>query len=151
MTEIAIDEPFEADIDPAVLERAADAALQCAGASSDCDLTVVISSDEQLQELNRQYLGIDAPTDVLSFQADELDPETGRRYLGDVIISFPRAQAQAEAAGHAALDELQLLAVHGVLHLLGHDHGAPAEKEEMWALQAQALRRLGCAISSPPQ
>jgi probable rRNA maturation factor len=151
MIEIAIDEPFEAEIDPTVLERAASAALQCAGASSDYDLTLVISSDVQLQELNRQYLGIDAPTDVLSFQADELDPETGRRYLGDVIISYPRAQAQAEAARHAALDELQLLAVHGVLHLLGHDHGAPAEKEEMWALQAQALKRLGCAISSPPQ
>jgi len=80
---------------------------------------VVISSDAQLLELNRQYLGIEAPTDVLSFQADELDPETGRRYLGDVIISYPRAQAQAEVGGHAVLDELQLLVVHGVLHLLG--------------------------------
>ncbi len=87
---------------------------------------------------------------MLSFQADELDPETGRRYLGDVIISYPRAQAQAQAGGHALPAELQLLVVHGVLHLLGHDHGAPAEKEAMWALQAEILQRLGCAISSPP-
>jgi len=151
MIEIAIDAPFESLIDPATLERAAETALQCAGASPDCDLTVVISSDTQLLELNRQYLGIDAPTDVLSFQADALDPETGRRYLGDVIISYPRAQAQGEAGGHAVLDELQLLAVHGVLHLLGHDHAAPAEKDKMWALQAEALRRLGCVITSPPQ
>ena len=150
MIEIAIDEPFEDLVDPGTLERAAGAALQCAGASPDCDLTVVISSDAQLLELNRQYLGIDAPTDVLSFQADELDPETGRRYLGDVIISYPQARMQAEAGGHAVLDELQLLVVHGVLHLLGHDHAAPAEKDKMWAVQAEALRRLGCAISSPP-
>ena len=150
MIEIAIDAPFESLIDPATLERAAETALQCAGASPDCDLTVVISSDTQLLELNRQYLGIDAPTDVLSFQADEPDPETGRRYLGDVIISFPRAQAQADTAGHTVLDELQLLVVHGVLHLLGYDHGAPAQKQEMWAVQAQGLKRLGCAISSPP-
>jgi len=151
MIEIVIEEPFEGLVDPATLERAADTALQCIGAIPECDLTVVISSDAQLLELNRQYLGIEAPTDVLSFQADELDPETGRRYLGDVIISYPRAQAQAEVGGHAVLDELQLLVVHGVLHLLGHDHGAPEEKEKMWAVQAEALRRLGCAISSPPQ
>lgn len=151
MIEIAIGEPFESLVDSATLERAAEAALQCAGASPDCDLTVVISTDAQLLELNRQYLGIDASTDVLSFQADELDPETGRRYLGDVIISYPQARTQAEAGGHAVLDELQLLVVHGVLHLLGHDHGAPAEKDKMWAIQAEALRQLGCAISSPPQ
>jgi probable rRNA maturation factor len=146
MIEIAIDASFESLIDPAVLEQAADATLQRA----ECDLTLVIGSDNQLQELNRQYLGIDAPTDVLSFQADELDPETGRRYLGDVIISYPRAQAQAQAGGHATTAELQLLVVHGVLHLLGHDHSAPAEKEAMWALQSEILQRLGCAISSPP-
>jgi probable rRNA maturation factor len=150
MIELAIDEPFESHIDPAVLEKAADATLRRLGAASDCDLTLVVSSDAQLQELNRQYLGIDAPTDVLSFQADELDPETGRRYLGDVIISYPRLQAQAQAGGHAASDELQLLVVHGVLHLLGHDHGAPVEKEAMWALQSEILKQLGCAISSPP-
>jgi probable rRNA maturation factor len=151
MIEIAIDEPFVSLVDPTTPERAAEAALKCAGASPECDLTVVISSDAQLLELNRQYLGIDAPTDVLSFQADELDPETGRRYLGDVIISYPQARTQADTGGHAVMDELQLLVVHGVLHLLGHDHGAPVEKDRMWAVQAEALRRLGCAISSPPQ
>lgn len=150
MIEIVIDEPFATLVDPLPLEKAAVITLQTANAEPECDLTVVISNDAQLQELNRQYLDIDAPTDVLSFQADELDPETGRRYLGDVIISYPRAQAQAEIGGHAVPDELQLLVVHGVLHLLGHDHGAEAEKVKMWALQAEALTRLGCAIGSPP-
>jgi len=150
MIEIVINEPFASLVDPLPLQKAASITLETAGPEPECDLTVVISNDAQLQELNRQYLGIDAPTDVLSFQADELDPETGRRYLGDVIISYPRAQAQAETGGHAVPDELQLLVVHGVLHLLGHDHGVDAEKEKMWALQAEVLIRLGCAISSPP-
>jgi hypothetical protein len=60
----------------------------------------------RLQELNRDYLGIDAPTDVLSFPASETDPETGARYLGDILISVPRAQSQAEAAGHALESEV---------------------------------------------
>ncbi len=150
MIEIVIDEPFANLVDPLLLEKAASITLETAGAEPECDLTVVISNDTQLQELNRQYLGIDAPTDVLSFQADELNPETGRRYLGDVIISYLQAQAQAEAGGHVVPHELQLLVVHGVLHLLGHDHAAEAEKDKMWALQAEVLIRLGSAISSPP-
>jgi probable rRNA maturation factor len=150
MIEVVVAEPFVALVDAALCNKAAEMALECADAGPECDLTLVVSSDTQLQDLNRQYLGIDTPTDVLSFQADELDPETGRRYLGDVIISYPRAQAQADAGGYALLDELQLLVVHGVLHLLGHDHGADVEKEAMWALQADVLKRLGCAITSPP-
>jgi probable rRNA maturation factor len=97
----------------------------------------------RLQELNRDYLGIDAPTDVLSFPASETDPETGARYLGDILISVPRAQSQAEAAGHALESEVQLLVVHGVLHLLGHDHAKPEEKRRMWKAQAEILESLG--------
>jgi probable rRNA maturation factor len=109
-------------------------------------LSIVIGDDAQLQELNRQFLGLDAPTDVLSFPADEVDPDSGERYLGDVIISLPRAAAQAEAAGHSVQDELQLLVVHGVLHLLGFDHADPDEKERMWGIQAQVLHQLGLTI-----
>ena len=74
------------------------------------------------------YLGIDGPTDVLSFPASEMDPETGVHYIGDILISIPRAQAQADAAGHPLEAEVQLLVVHGVLHLLGHDHAQAEEK-----------------------
>ena len=59
--------------------------------SKDGDLTVVLTDDKQLQDLNQEYLGIEAPTDVLSFPASETDPETGRRYLGDILVSTPRA------------------------------------------------------------
>jgi probable rRNA maturation factor len=126
---------------PETLERAALAAL--ARQSADGDLTIVLTDDAQLHELNRDYLGIDAPTDVLAFPASETDPETARRYLGDILISVPRAEEQACAAGHALETEAQLLAVHGTLHLLGYDHAGRADKARMWKAQAEILAGLG--------
>lgn len=126
---------------PESLERAALAVL--AHQSSDGDLTIVLSDDVQLHELNRAYLGIDAPTDVLSFPASETDPETDRRYLGDILISVPRAEEQARAVGHSLEAEIQLLTVHGTLHLLGYDHAEATEKAHMWKAQAEVLERLG--------
>lgn len=132
--------PLPPDAD-ALLERAARAALE--HQSADGDLTILLTDDAQLQTFNRDYLDVDAPTDVLSFPASETDPETGARYLGDILISVPRAAEQARAAGHALEAELQLLTVHGVLHLLGHDHAGAEEKKLMWAAQAEVLARLG--------
>ena len=126
----------------ALLEHAAHETLE--GQSiSDGDVTIVLSDDKQLHKLNREYLGFDAPTDVLSFPASESDPETGARYLGDIIISVERARSKAEAAAHPLQSELQLLVVHGVLHLLGYDHAEADEKTRMWAAQAKILERLG--------
>ena len=134
--------------DLSFLERAGLEALQQAG-SSPVSLTIVIGDDAQLHELNRQFLGVDAPTDVLSFPADDTDPDSGERYIGDILISYPRAAAQAASAGHAVQDELQLLVVHGVLHLLGFDHAVPAEKTRMWNVQAQVLNSLGSRLNPP--
>ena len=125
-----------------LLERAARAVLDLSGVP-DADLSIVLVDDARIQALNRDFLANDAPTDVLSFPADEPDPETGRRYLGDVVISLVRAEEQAREYGHAAEAEMQLLVVHGVLHLLGHDHSEEGEKERMWAAQAGVLERLG--------
>src|SRR5512147_175819 len=125
-----------------VLERAAQAALLFSGAS-EADLSLVLTDDARIQSLNREFLGHDAPTDVLSFPADELDPETSRQYLGDVVISLPRAAEQARERGHSLEEEVQLLVVHGILHLLGHDHGEAGEKAVMWSAQAEILGSLG--------
>ena len=127
---------------PDILERAAKVALLQQSAP-DADLTLVLTGDAQLQALDRDFLNKDAPTDVLSFPACETDPETGRRYLGDIIISVPRAEAQSITAGHSLEAELSLLVVHGVLHLLGHDHAGAEEKARMWAVQSEVLTRLG--------
>lgn len=141
MIHIETNPSLQTVIAPDVLERAALAAL--VQQSFDGDLSIVLTDDAQLHELNREYLGIDAPTDVLSFPASETDPETDRRYLGDILISVPRADEQARAAGHHLEAELQLLAVHGTLHLLGHDHAEVDEKARMWKVQAEVLERLG--------
>lgn len=139
MVNLDLNFPFPENL----LERAALAALQHESESLDHDLSIVLTDDARLQELNRDYLGIDAPTDVLSFPASETDPETGARYIGDILISVPRAQIQAESAGHPVESEVQLLVVHGVLHLLGHDHGEAREKARMWKAQAEILATLG--------
>ncbi len=124
-----------------VVQRAARAALAQQSASG--DLSIVLSGDAQLQDLNREYLGIHAPTDVLSFPSEEKDPQSGRNYLGDIVISVERAAQQAGAAGHPVEAEVQLRVIHGVLHLLGHDHAKPSEKARMWVAQAAILQSIG--------
>lgn len=126
-----------------LLENAARGALEHESESSDVELSIILTDDARLHELNLNYLNVDAPTDVLSFPASETDPETGARYIGDILISIPRAQSQAAAAGHPLEAEVQLLVVHGILHLLGHDHARTKEKARMWKAQAEILERLG--------
>jgi probable rRNA maturation factor len=138
---IHIETEFPFPEDP--LENAARAALEHESASLDADLSIILTDDARLHELNLNYLKVDAPTDVLSFPASETDPETGARYIGDILISIPRAQIQAAAAGHSLEAEVQLLVVHGVLHLLGHDHAKAKEKARMWKAQSEILERLG--------
>jgi probable rRNA maturation factor len=130
-------------LESALLERAARITLDLESAPADADMTIVLTDDSQLHELNLEYLGVDAPTDVLSFPASESDPETGLPYLGDILISIPRAAQQAQAAGHSVEAEVQLLVVHGTLHLLGHDHAEAEEKTRMWNAQAEVMSRLG--------
>jgi probable rRNA maturation factor len=131
------------DISADLVESTALAALKHQSAPAEADLTIVLSDDAQLQELNLQWMGVDAPTDVLSFPSDEIDPESGNRYLGDILISVQRAAEQAKAAGHAVEAEVQLLVIHGILHLLGHDHAEAAEKAKMWQAQGEILSQLG--------
>ena len=113
------------------------------------DLSIVFADDAHLQQLNREFQGIDKSTDVLSFPAGHIDPDTNQTYLGDVIISLPTASRQANQAGHTISSEIILLIVHGVLHLLGHDHMSPGEKSAMWSAQDEILESLGLNIQSP--
>ena len=159
----------EIELDIANLETelltAATAALRQQGVQPPAALTILLTDDAQIQELNRTYRGYDEPTDVLSFpneaeeweelpdeleeeedEDDELeDDEWGTaegNYLGDIAISAPYAARQAAEQGHSTLTELRLLTVHGVLHLLGHDHAEPEEEATMWAAQNAILAGL---------
>jgi len=141
---------FKRTLTPQLLRAAARAALTHEAAPAPSELTMVVTDDAELQRLNREYLGHDYATDVLSFPSEAIDPETGARYLGDIALSLLRAKAQAKAGRHSLKAEAQLLVVHGVLHLLGHDHARPGEQARMWAAQADILRNLKASITGPP-
>lgn len=117
------------------------------------EVTLLLTDDDQLRTLNKEYRGIDAPTDVLSFATGDSMPgmEEDEAYLGDIIISVPTAERQAKLGGHSLKAELQLLAVHGTLHLLGYDHEDLDEKDRMWWAQASILAQLGAEITGPPE
>lgn len=146
---IQIHEDYENQVDEAKLRRAAELTLERAGDGAPVSLTIVIADADTVRELNAQYLGKDAPTDVLSFPAEE-DPATREPdappYLGDILIAWPIAEKQAMEAGHSPQFEAHFLAVHGTLHLLGYDHATPDDQAEMWAMQSIALDALREAL-----
>ena len=118
------------------------------------EVVIVVSDDDALEDLNRRFRGVARPTDVLSFENQTRGPYSigtagFPRLLGDIVISLDRAREQADAAGAAVKDELQVLAVHGVLHLLGYGHTDEREKERMWAIQSEILRMLGVSTPLP--
>lgn len=136
---VQIGRRYAGRVRPAALGAAARACLRHQAVAPPADLTIVVAGDALLRQLNRDFLGLDAPTDVLSFPTEMM-----RSYLGDIAISLPRARAQAAAAGHSVEAELQLLVVHGVLHLLGHDHARRGATAAMWAAQEEVLKGLWC-------
>ncbi|MCX7680973.1 MAG: rRNA maturation RNase YbeY [Anaerolineae bacterium] len=151
--EIQIDEQFQGRVQPEPLQQAAMATLAHQEVVGACELAVVITDDEALHELNLRYRHVDEPTDVLAFPNETRGPFVNApglpRYLGDVIISLPRAEAQAGEAGHDLLTELQLLVVHGILHLLGHDDIVDEKRARMWAAQSAILSSLGVEARLP--
>jgi probable rRNA maturation factor len=107
---------------------------------------LTLTGDAHLQEYNRRYRGLDEPTDVLAFAAQEKPvdqrfqaPPGTENWLGDIVISLPRARTQAREAQHPMNDEVRLLAVHGFLHLLGYDHAEADEEAAMTALTNRIL------------
>lgn len=147
---IAVADDLPADIvslieaaDSANLERAAQQALISVG-QPEAQATILLTDDARIQELNRRYADVDAPTDVLSFSTWEGDPRfvtapEMAAYLGDIVISVPYAARQAAAGGHTLDAELRLLVVHGMLHLLGYDHATSDEETVMWEKQRSIL------------
>ncbi|MBR3624534.1 MAG: rRNA maturation RNase YbeY [Selenomonadaceae bacterium] len=95
------------------------------------EVSVTITNDAEIHKLNKQYRGIDRPTDVLSFAFRESEDDLDKENLGEIIISLPRATAQAEEYGHSLKREVAFLTVHGMLHLLGYDHIEEEDREEM--------------------
>ncbi len=146
--EIEVLEAYRALVDSDLLEQAVRCAL--AAERAEGDVTVMITNDATVADLNQQFLGKEGPTDVLSFPAMDDDSDfvlpaaaVEAPYLGDIIIALPFTQRQAGRLGRPLQDELALLVVHGALHLLGYDHATPEEKAEMWDRQNAILHGLG--------
>ena len=135
---------YEPHVDEALLHAAVAAALRQDPPAAPVELSLVITGDDEIAELNRAYRGSDGPTDVLSFSMgpDAFTPPGEPLYLGDIIISYPRCAEQAQQVEHATSREISLLTIHGVLHLLGYDHATEEQEREMWQLQDEALASL---------
>jgi len=151
---VLIDEGLEGCIDEVWLQGIAELTLVTQNVSSSAELGLVIAGQERVQELNRDYLGKDRPTDVLAFsmlpeptppETPETDlmsfvaPPDGMLHLGEVIISYPQAVIQAEERQHPIKREIAILIIHGVLHLLGYEDDKPALKCRMTAREADIL------------
>jgi probable rRNA maturation factor len=137
---------FRANVDEGSLRRVAAEALSQEGVEQGTELSLIITDDEAIRELNRRFRGVDALTDVLAFGAGAeehfvIAPESPP-YLGDVAISYERALAQAEELGHTIGEELKLLVIHGILHLLGYDHQEEADARKMREREEESLAKV---------
>jgi probable rRNA maturation factor len=115
------------------------------------DLSIVLVGEDRMRQFNLQFADADRPTDVLAFTDGSVDPDSDTTYHGDIIICAPMAAMQAARSGNSLSDELSLLAVHGVLHLLGYDHDTEETRAAMWDVQTAILQQLGCSISLPEE
>jgi probable rRNA maturation factor len=150
--DIQLDDRFADELDSSLIEQAVAAALLIEGVSDSIEMSVLVGDDAALHTLNRDYRGVDAPTDVLSFGDDDAEPAHAQfvrppdapRHLGDLAISYERVVAQAAEYGHSRARELAYLTVHGVLHLLGYDHErGEADAALMRAREEAAMERIG--------
>jgi probable rRNA maturation factor len=145
---ILVDEGFEAGVEPSWLEDVAQRVLAAEKAKSKTEVGIVVTGQEMVQQLNRNFRGQDEPTDVLAFSSREeavglptfiLAPD-GLSHLGEVIISYPQALKQAEEHSHSLKKELTILLIHGLLHLLGYDHEEGEQERQMQAREKELLK-----------
>lgn len=129
----------------ALMKTAVSATLTHENIAPPAELTLVLAEDGYLHQLNSQFRHIDRPTDILSFPADDIAAQHG--YLGDIAISVPYAARHAAQDGHTLAEELQLLAVHGTLHLLGYNDEEEMAKKEMWEAQSAILKTLNLNLN----
>jgi probable rRNA maturation factor len=134
--------PAEALARKAVAAALAEAPVKPA---AEAEVSIVLTDDARIQALNRQWRGIDKPTNVLSFPAADAGAIGESAHLGDIILAYETIAREAEADGKTVADHLCHLVIHGILHLLGEDHMSDQEAEAMEAREVAALARLGIA------
>ncbi len=146
---IQIEQEFQSCINEEWARTIARKVLKVEGITPPYEMSLVFTDSETVQKLNRDYRGVDEPTDVLAFymlpqhgaDSDFVSPPDDITHLGEVIISYPKAVEQAEEQGHSTEQELTLLIIHGILHLLGYDHEKSEEEAKMRAREKELLER----------
>ncbi len=130
-----------------LVKAAIGAALDFEDFTADCEVSVTFTDNEKIHALNREYRGVDRPTDVLSFplyEGDDLGQAFGPVALGDIVLSLEKAKKQAEEYGHSFEREVAFLTVHSTLHLLGYDHETSEEEEkDMFGRQNAIMDLMG--------
>ncbi|HEX2902777.1 MAG TPA: rRNA maturation RNase YbeY [Jatrophihabitans sp.] len=140
---IEINNESDVQVDESAIVSMARHVLDALGINPLAELSILVVDSEAMSTLHKQWMDLDGPTDVMAFPMDTLDDkpgmeaEPGPALLGDVILCPEVAATQAQAAGHSTDSELLLLTAHGVLHLLGYDHGDADAEQEMFGLQSQ--------------
>ena len=142
---VQADPAFQGKVDRERIRRVVLETLRREGTGKSLSLGLLITDDENIKRLNLRYRGTDLETDVLAFgmhdaEASFVTPPSVPAHLGDVVICYPRAEAQAEAFEQSVEEELDRLVVHGVLHLLGYEDRTAEERERMWERQEEILR-----------
>jgi probable rRNA maturation factor len=146
---IFVEEEFRGLVDEGWARRIAQTVLKAEAMAPPYEVSLVFTDSETVKKLNRDYRGVDEPTDVLAFymlpqKGDASSfalPPDGVTHLGEVIISYPQALAQAKEQGHSPKRELALLVIHGILHLLGYDHEQAEEESKMRERERELLER----------
>ncbi|MDY7019336.1 MAG: rRNA maturation RNase YbeY [Chloroflexota bacterium] len=147
---IQVEKRFHHLIDKKRIRKIAKNVLKSEGITTSFEASLVFTNAETVQQLNRDYRGVDMPTDVLAFymlQQQEADssfipPPDKTLHLGEIIISYPQAVSQAEEQGHSVQKELALLTIHGLLHLLGYDHKVLDEENKMRKKEREFLEKM---------
>jgi probable rRNA maturation factor len=147
--EVFVEEKFRGVVDRGWVKKIVRQILKAEGVATPYEVSLVFTDSETVKQLNRDYRGMDEPTDVLAFymlpqkRADFFFvlPPDGITHLGEVIISYPQAVEQAEKQGHSLERELALLIIHGVLHLLDYDHEESEEENKMRERERELLAK----------
>ncbi|HEX2923617.1 MAG TPA: rRNA maturation RNase YbeY [Chloroflexota bacterium] len=154
VVEWEVEEPLEGKVNRGFLEGVVREALAGRNLNGLLAVGLTITDDEGIRELNRDHRGLDSATDVLSFPLQQYDapekpsiqfpqPPGEPLPLGDIVVSYPRAEEQAHSYGHSLDRELAFLVVHGIMHLMGYDHEVATDAEKMRAEEEAVLGRLG--------
>jgi probable rRNA maturation factor len=136
---------------PQNIEEIINSCMRVIQQKKDISITISFVNNEEMILLNKSYRGYAQSTDVLSFEANEIDPETGRLIVGDIVICYPHVQQQSNSLNNTLFDEINLMVIHGFLHLSGFDHNDDKNKSTMWKFQNEILKMNNISLNQIPE